>query len=84
MRVGQCGAATLLAGVLAACRVGDAHPRDAAHSGVAASLLSADVRGAAARGTPDGAAQRPGPFAPNRMGYVPVFEYHVIAAGPNA
>jgi hypothetical protein len=26
--------------------------------------------------------QRRGPFPPNRMGYVPVFEYHVIAAGP--
>jgi hypothetical protein len=25
---------------------------------------------------------RRGPFAPNRMGYVPVFEYHVIARGP--
>jgi hypothetical protein len=23
-----------------------------------------------------------GPFAPNRLGYVPVFEYHVIGAGP--
>jgi hypothetical protein len=28
------------------------------------------------------AMQQRGPFGPNRMGYVPVFEYHVIAAGP--
>ena len=38
-----------------------------------AACASADAR------TPE--AQR-GPFAPNRMGAVPVFEYHVIAAGP--
>jgi len=49
------------------CGVGDARPG----AGVAAAFAAADVP-----------AQRPGPFAPNRMGYVPVFEYHVIGAGP--
>lgn len=44
----------------------------------AAAARSADA-GPSARGD---AAQPPGPFAPNRLGYVPVFEYHAIAAGP--
>jgi len=45
---------------------------------LACAARSADA-GSAARGD---AAAAPGPFAPNRLGHVPVFEYHVIAAGP--
>lgn len=71
---GRSGSAALLACMLAACGVGDARPP--APAGVAAAL-------AAERGGPAVRAEAPpGPFAPNRMGYVPVFEYHVIAAGP--
>ncbi|HET7228818.1 MAG TPA: polysaccharide deacetylase family protein [Longimicrobium sp.] len=70
--------AALLACVLAGCGVGDAHPHQAARGdGVASALIA----GGAERGR-ELDAPPPGPFAPNRMGYVPVFEYHVIAAGP--
>jgi hypothetical protein len=69
------GAAVLIAA--AGCGVGDAHPRvDGRSGGVAAELVAGGPK------APVEATEPPGPFTPNRMGYVPVFEYHVIAAGP--
>lgn len=62
---------------------GDA-PREAGKAATAASADSAAARPADAADSATAAASRlpRGPYTPDSMGRVPVFEYHVIRAGP--
>ena len=74
------GAAALAMCALAGCGAGDARPsaRDASLGGTVAASFTSSAGKPAAK---EEATVPAGPFAPNRMGYVPVFEYHVIGVG---
>jgi hypothetical protein len=73
------GAAGLVMCALAACRVGDA--RTPVAHGAAPGTVASSFASGEAEASEAAPSIVPGPFAPNRMGHVPVFEYHVIGAG---
>jgi hypothetical protein len=75
-------AAVLAATALAACTRADATDARTAASTVAAHFAADAPRSPASAGRSSAVDVAPGPYAPNRMGEIPVFEYHVIAKGP--
>ncbi|HYH80336.1 MAG TPA: polysaccharide deacetylase family protein [Longimicrobium sp.] len=84
MGAGRSGraAAALVGFALSACSVGDART-PARESALVTAASSSFAQPAAAEGSAvaEDAGVAQGPFAPNRMGLVPVLEYHVIGPG---